>query len=195
MTLDMLIFLISAVVSVFAAVMMISVRNPVASVLYFILSLVAQAVVYVQLDALFVGAILVIVYAGAIMVLFLFVIMLLNLRGEEDLQSGFDAVSRYTKLLVGLLIAVELIFMVKSVLLPGAVGGVLAPVAKDFGSIRPVAKLLFTDYMFPFQLTGVLLTIAVVGAVVLARRDTDSEPPTETTPETTAAPAEERTVA
>ncbi len=97
MTLDTVIFFISAVVAVFGATMMIAQRNPVASVLYMILSLVAQAVIYVQLGALFVGAMLVIVYAGAIMVLFLFVIMLLNLRGSEDLGHTRRRSAQFTK--------------------------------------------------------------------------------------------------
>ena len=85
MSLDLAIFVVSALVAVFGATMMIFQRNPVASVLYLILSLVAQAVLYVQLGAAFVGAVLIIVYSGAILVLFLFVIMMLNLRGSEDL--------------------------------------------------------------------------------------------------------------
>lgn len=171
MNLDIAIFLISAFVAVFGGVMMISIRNPIASVLYLILSLVAQAVLFVQLGALFLGAILVLVYAGAIMVLFLFVIMLLNLRGKEELGHQAATVGSFSRYLIGILISMELIFMVKSVFLPGAVAGLTAPLPKDFGSVHTVATLLFTNYMFPFQLTGVLLTIAVVGAVVIAKQE------------------------
>ena len=193
MTLDQVIFALSALVAVFGGVMMITVRNPVAAVLYLILSLVAQAVLYVQLDALFLGAILVIVYAGAIMVLFLFVIMLLNLRGNEDLGPPSPPLARFTRYLVGALLTLELLFLVRSVVLRGIGGGVMAPLPEGFGSIREVAMLLYTDYMFPLQLTGVLLTIAVVGAVCLARRDA-AEPPSEppaVEPAEQAAPHEE----
>ena len=173
MTLDTVIFFISAVVAVFGATMMISQRNPVASVLYMILSLVAQAVVYIQLSALFVGAMLVIVYAGAIMVLFLFVIMLLNLRGTEDFGAHSSALSKATKYLVSVLLFVEFVFIIKSVIIGAPVAGLLSttPPVDDFGSVKSVSMLLFTKYLYPFELTGVLLLIAVVGAVVIARRD------------------------
>jgi NADH-quinone oxidoreductase subunit J len=177
MTLDTVIFFISAVVAVFGATMMISQRNPVASVLYMILSLVAQAVVYIQLSALFVGAMLVIVYAGAIMVLFLFVIMLLNLRGTEDFGAHSSALSKATKYLVSVLLFVEFVFIIKSVIIGTPVAGLLSttPPVDDFGSVKSVSMLLFTKYLYPFELTGVLLLIAVVGAVVIARRDREED--------------------
>ncbi len=173
MTLDTVIFFISAVVAVFGATMMISQRNPVASVLYMILSLVAQAVIYIQLSALFVGAMLVIVYAGAIMVLFLFVIMLLNLRGSEDLGAHSSPISKVTKYVVAILLFVEFVFIIKSVIIGSPVAGLLTttPPVDDFGSVKSVSMLLFTKYLYPFELTGILLLIAVVGAVVIARRD------------------------
>lgn len=187
MSMDTIIFFISAVVAVFGATMMISQRNPVASVLYMILSLVAQAVVYIQLSALFVGAMLVIVYAGAIMVLFLFVIMLLNLRGREDLGAHSSPISKITKYVVSLLLFVELVFIIKSVVLGGPVAGLLntTPPTSDFGSVKSVSMLLFTKYLYPFELTGILLLIAVVGAVVIARRDrVDDAEGTKDAPET-----------
>ena len=179
MTLDFGIFLVSAMVALFGATMMISQRNPVASVLYLILSLVAQAVVYVQLGALFLGAILIVVYAGAILVLFLFVIMLLNLRTTDDLGAPTPRLSMFTKLTVPLLLVLELYLVVRQLVwenreIPtGIMGGVPGD---DFGSVQTVAEKMFTDYMFPFQLTGLLLLIAVVGAVVIARKERDEGP-------------------
>jgi NADH-quinone oxidoreductase subunit J len=130
-------------------------------------------VVYIQLSALFVGAMLVIVYAGAIMVLFLFVIMLLNLRGTEDFGAHSSALSKATKYLVSVLLFVEFVFIIKSVIIGAPVAGLLSttPPVDDFGSVKSVSMLLFTKYLYPFELTGVLLLIAVVGAVVIARRD------------------------
>lgn len=171
MSLDAVIFIISSVVAVFGATMMISVKSPIASVLYLILSIVAQAVCYIQLGGLFLASILVIVYAGAIMVLFLFVIMLLNLRGSEDLGPTVSPVSNLTKYLVSSLIALELIFVVKEVFLPPAATGVMAEPIGSFGSVNEVGMLMFTKFLYPFELTGVLLLIAVVGAVVIARKD------------------------
>jgi NADH-quinone oxidoreductase subunit J len=172
MNLDMIIFIASAVVAVFGATMMVAQRNPVASVLYLILSLVAQAVCYVQLGALFLGAILVVVYAGAIMVLFLFVIMLLNLRGDEDLGPTPPAVSRFTKYIVAILITVELALIVKAAPLRAVTTGIIEMKPNEtFGSVPDVAESLFTNFLYPFELTGMLLLIAVVGAVVIARLD------------------------
>ncbi|MDH3346319.1 MAG: NADH-quinone oxidoreductase subunit J, partial [Kiritimatiellaceae bacterium] len=114
MSLDAVIFIGSAIVAVFGATMMIAQRNPVLSVMYLILSLVAQAVLYVQLGALFLGAVLIIVYSGAILVLFLFVIMLLNLRGTEDLGHGSKPINRLTKFVLSFLFVFELIAVVKT---------------------------------------------------------------------------------
>ncbi len=170
MSLDTIIFGVSAVIAIFGAVMMIGQRNPVASVLYFIVSLVAQAVLYVQLGALFLGAVLIIVYAGAILVLFLFVIMLLNLRGTEDFGSGSHPVSKFTKFLVAGLLAVELGFVVRNGVFPDAGVGAEALQPDTFGSVEAVAELIFLKYLYPFELTSVLILVAIVGAVMLAGR-------------------------
>ncbi|UCG62817.1 MAG: NADH-quinone oxidoreductase subunit J [Candidatus Zixiibacteriota bacterium] len=170
MNLDTLIFIISAVVAVFGGTMMIAQRNPVLSVMYLILSLVAQAVLYVQLGALFLGAILIIVYSGAILVLFLFVIMLLNLRGTEDLGHGSQPISRFTKFVLSILFVFELIAVVKTGFIRSESPiGMMTTVAEDFGSVKAVATLLFTKYVYPFELAGILLLAAIVGAVVMTR--------------------------
>lgn len=175
MSFDLVIFGVSAVVAVFGATMVIAQRNPVASVLYMILSLVAQAVCYVQLGAMFLGAILVVVYAGAIMVLFLFVIMLLNLRGADDFGTAPPAVSQFTKYVFGVLLTLELVFIVKAAPFESVVVGVTGITSQEFGSVKMVATAMFTNYLYPFELTGILLLIAVVGAVVLAKKETPSD--------------------
>lgn len=177
MTVDSAIFMVSVVVAVFGAIMMIAQRNPVASVLYLILSLVAQAVLYVQLSALFVAAVLIMVYAGAILVLFLFVIMLLNLRGNEDMGDRPPALSSFAKLLVGVLLVVEIGFIIYGVGFPnaGPTGIMGAAPADAFGSVEEVAELLFTTYLFPFELTSILLLVAIVGAVVMAKRESGDD--------------------
>ncbi len=178
MSLDVVVFFVSAIVAVFGATMVIIQRNTVASVLYLIVSLVAQAVLYVQLGSLFMGAVLIIVYAGAIMVLFLFVIMLLNLRGREDLADHSPPVSRFTKYLVSVLLFIEMWFIVKSGFFPNTVGGgIMAEQQGTFGSVEDIATILFTRYLYPFELTSVLIMAAIVGAVVMAKRDrSDSSP-------------------
>jgi len=176
MTLDLVMFMLSAVVAVFGATMMILQRNPVASVLYMIVSLVAQAVLYVQLGALFLGAVLIIVYSGAILVLFLFVIMLLNLRGREDFGAPRDRMSRSSKAVLSILFVAELAMVVRSGLAGSPFArstrvGVMSLTDDSFGSVADVASTLFQRYLYPFELTSILLLAAIVGAVVMARRD------------------------
>lgn len=176
MNVDMIIFIISALIAVSAAALMVSLRNPVLSVMSMILSLVAQAVLYVQLSALFVGAVLIIVYSGAIMVLFLFVIMLLNLRGSEDLGENSPPVKMIFKYLFGILLFVEIIFVIKSSLFRGEpIIGMLPEKGTEFGSVESVATTLFQKYLYPFELTSILLLVAIVGAVVMAKKDRGSE--------------------
>ena len=168
--LEVIIFYISALIAIGGAVMMIAQRNPVASVLYLILSLVAQAVLYIQLEALFVVALLIIVYAGAILVLFLFVIMLLNLRGEK---FGYDQgkVGVATKLIFSLVLIFELAAVVHTVSRSTNLAGTSEHLNPGFGSVPPVAELLYTKYLLPFELTSILLLVAIIGAVLMARRD------------------------
>ncbi len=177
MTLDLVIFIISALTAIFGALMMIFQRNPVASVMYMILSLVSQAVLYMQLGALFIGAVLIIVYAGAILVLFLFVIMMLNLRQTEDMDSDSTPISKLAKFLVSGLLFLEMLFVVRGSYFQSSVEtGLLSPQIDDFGSVESVAELLFTTYLYPFELTSILLLTAIVGAVVIARKPSNEDP-------------------
>jgi NADH-quinone oxidoreductase subunit J len=170
MLLELIIFYFAAIVAVGAAMMMILQRNPVASVLYLIASLLAQAVLYIQLKAVFVGALLVIVYAGAIVVLFLFVIMLLNLRGEGFTEKK-PSLSRTAKLALSAILFLEMAIIIKQMVSPAQTDMTMAPGASDFGSVKPVAELLYTKYIYPFELTSVLLLAAIVAAVVMAKKD------------------------
>jgi NADH-quinone oxidoreductase subunit J len=174
MVLETIIFYVAAFFAVFGALMMILQRNPVASVLYLILSLVAQAILYVQLSALFVGALLIIVYAGAILVLFLFVIMLLNLRGEhfDPPRPGFSLFSKY---FLAVLFFVEIAMIVRQIAFSESMDTLTARAAPDFGDVEPVAEILFTRYLYPFELTSILLLVAIIGAVVMARRNRGEE--------------------
>lgn len=181
MNLDTVIFVVAAALAVFGGTMMIVQRNPVLSVLYLILSLVAQAVLYVQLGALFLGAVLIIVYSGAILVLFLFVIMLLNLRGTEDFGRGSAPVSRAVKYVLTLAFVVEMILVVRSGFFGGDTEvGMMMLQTPDFGSVKAVATLLFTKYLYPFELAGVLLLAAIVGAVVMTRNPSEDQQPVTT---------------
>lgn len=167
-TINIIVFYLAAACAVGGAFLMIWQRNPVASAMYLILSLLAQAVLYIQLDAVFVGALLIIVYAGAIVTLFLFVIMLLNLRGEQfvDRSSGM---SRLIKLVVSGLIGGELVYIITQTALPQITFGELG--VATFGEVKAVASLLYSKYLYGFEITSVLLLVAIVGAVMLARRE------------------------
>ena len=164
----------SALFAIGGAVMMIAQRNPVSSVLYMIVSLVAQAVLYIQLSALFVGALLIIVYAGAILVLFLFVIMILNLRGEK-FGGEQNKLGLGTKIAFALILVFELAAVAHSVTSSRGFIATSENLSPNFGNVEPVAELLYTKYLFPFELTSILLLVAVVGAVMMARRDKEDK--------------------
>ena len=143
-------------------------RNPVHCALLLVGVLLSLAGVFILLHAQFVAALQVIVYAGAIMVLFLFVVMLLNVKGESPLLT--PGAAKGFGFLFALLVAVELFW---TVLQPGGEGGVAGPQAAlpdDFGSPAAIGRQLYTVWLFPFEVTSILLLVAVVGAVVLAKR-------------------------
>jgi len=143
-------------------------RNPIRSALSLVATLFLLAVMFVLLDAHLVAALQIIVYAGAIMVLFLFVIMLLNLQQEphEEGQAGQRIAAWVAAGLVLLTMAVGLWRV-----LPGASGPEgSGAVPEGFGSTAAVSERLFTQFLLPFEITSVLLLVAIVGAVVLAKR-------------------------
>jgi len=150
---------------------MVTRRNPVASLLFLVLTFFSLAALYVLLGAHFIAAIQIIVYAGAILVLFLFVIMLLNLGHDyqADLRGGaWIVVSFVTAGLVGWLVW-------RSFGAPGAIierGGAqqIAASMQELNAVGVIAQPLFRDYLVPFELVGILLLVAIVGAVLLAKR-------------------------
>ncbi len=166
-------FLFFAVLAAGGAIMMIASRNPVASLMYLVLAFFALSGIFVMLDAHFLAAVQVIVYAGAIMVLFLFVIMLLNLGHREDL----DMRSHLARL-VALVVGASLCAMITALVLRGEPsslasddgGVVMEAILRSRGAVGAVAEPLFTSYLVPFELTSLLLLVAIVGAIVLARR-------------------------
>jgi NADH-quinone oxidoreductase subunit J len=151
-----------------AALGVILQRSPVRSALSLVVTLFLLAVVYLFLDAQLVAALQIIVYAGAIMVLFLFVIMLLNLQEDRPAMVRFG-------LRVGAAFAASLFFLstLRFFLAPqqaGPGGGMRGAVPAAFGSTEAVAEELFTRFLLAFEVTGVLLLVAIIGAVVLAKR-------------------------
>jgi NADH-quinone oxidoreductase subunit J len=170
----MLLFYMFGAVAVLASLLVIAQRNPVYSVLLLIASFGALSGLYVLLDAPFVAVIQIIVYAGAIMVLFLFVVMLLNApdeRTEHDIRV--HPLLRSGPLRFGALLAVAFVVELVWGLTRGGESGEFA--GAGISSVATLGQMLFTDYAFAFEVTSVLILIAMVGAVVLARREDGRE--------------------
>ena len=161
-----LFYLFGAIAVAGALGMVLNVRNTVAGAMSLVLTMVALGGVYVLLDAYLIGVLQILVYAGAIVVLFLFVVMLLNLRGESFAAPR----ARFSKTISVLLGAAALLAFLA--LLPGAFGEP-AELAEGFGGYRHVGMALFTDYLLAFEATSLLLLAAMVGAVILAKRKID----------------------
>jgi len=175
-------------------------RNPVHSALWLVLTLVSVAVFFLLEDAQLVAAVQIIVYASAIVVLFLFVIMLLGIDRHESLKEQVPF-QRPVALAVGAIVLAEVLYLAGHTWATGAkVGGdraIHGTVSDGRGhqvnltNIQRVARLLFTDFLWPFQITAALLVIAVVGSVVLARRSGQAAEPPIDAPEGADAPAGE----
>lgn len=170
----MFLFIVFALIAVVAAAGVIVSRKPVYSALFLLLNFAALAALYILLEAQFLAAVQLIVYAGAIVVLILFVIMLIgggelsDIRDpQKPLRSRFTW-PRVTALVLGALLLAGVIFGLATGQLNPAQGSVGA---FDHGSAHAIASVLYTDYLLPFELAGVLLLVGLVGAVVLARRE------------------------
>ena len=168
-------FYLFAAIAVGASLLVIAQRNPVYSVLLLIASFGALSGLYVLLDAPFVAVIQIIVYAGAIMVLFLFVVMLLN-APHEDTDQDLHGTGPERRALAaggarrfGGLLAIALIVELIWALEKGAESGRFAGGAVS--NVGAIGRLLFTEYAFAFEVTSILIIVAMVGAVVLARRE------------------------
>jgi NADH-quinone oxidoreductase subunit J len=165
-------FYVLAALAVITSLLVIAQRNPIYSVLLLIASFGALSGLYVLLDAPFVAVIQIIVYAGAIMVLFLFVLMLLN-APHEDTEGDVARHTMFSRgpLRIGAalaaLLAIELVWALNA---RGGESGAFA--AGSTSSVRVLGRLLFTAYAFPFEVTSILILVAMVGAVLLARRET-----------------------
>jgi NADH-quinone oxidoreductase subunit J len=174
--LDTALFYVFAGLAIGASLIVVGQRNPMYSVLMLVVSFAAMAGLFIQLDAPFLALALIIVYAGAIMVLFLFVVMLLNAPQEDaatyDRSHPFlrhPVVTRF-----GTILALFLILELAYALMRGT--DLNQPVGAQAGaqvvsSVRELGRVLFTDYVFAFEATSILILVAMVGAVMMARRE------------------------
>ena len=159
-------FIVFGLICVAGAINLLVQRHPINSALSLVVVMASLALIYLLLGAEFVAAIQVIVYAGAIMVLFVFVIMLLNAGAEERTRGSGIA------LFVGVPGVLVLAGMVAWLLVNSStrLGGVNIG-ASDFGETHAIARLLFRDFLLPFEITSVLILIAIMGAVVLGKKE------------------------
>jgi NADH-quinone oxidoreductase subunit J len=170
MSFDIAFFFIVGVVAIASAIMMITRSNPVLSVLWLIVNFFCIALLYLSLHAQFIAIIQILVYAGAIMVLFLFVIMLLNVGEEERHSQRFGPIAVVSALLV----AAVCILILPVVAAPFAGGNPLSGVGSlGMGTVESVGMMLFHQYLVPFEATSLLLLAAMVGVIVLAKKKFD----------------------
>jgi NADH-quinone oxidoreductase subunit J len=166
MTVNLILFLILSVVCIITALGMLVSRSAVYSALWLVMNFGTVAVFYILLNAPFISMAQITVYGGAIMVLFLFVIMLL---GTEQLPPSRDMPwQRPLAIILALVLVGEAVYLV--IARGTATGLIGAPVA-TFGSPQQVGQALFSQYLLPFEITSVLLLIAIVGAIMLTQRE------------------------
>jgi NADH-quinone oxidoreductase subunit J len=165
---ETVIFLLFAAVALGSAIVVVTHKSPIYATLSLVLTLVSMAVLFILLGAPFLGALQILVYAGAIVVLFLFVIMLLNVQ-----QEGEAHVDRGVQLWVAILGSLFFLGMFWLAFRSAGLrlgGPHPLPLTEDQVSLKGLAAALFTDYLLPFEIVGLLLLVAVIGATVAARK-------------------------
>jgi NADH-quinone oxidoreductase subunit J len=164
-------FFAFAVIAIVSSLLVVGQRNPMYSVMLLIVSFGALSGLYVLLDAPFTAVTQIIIYAGAIMVLFLFVVMLLN--AGRELPAGDPAAltigptGRRIGAVLSVLFAIQILFALSNV----GVGWLQEDVSESVSSVRNIGRSLFTEHAFAFEVTSILILVAMVGAVVLARKE------------------------
>jgi NADH-quinone oxidoreductase subunit J len=169
MSITEILFYAFAAVLVVAAIGVITARNPVHAALFLVFAFLNSAVIWLLLEAEFLAIVLVLVYVGAVMVLFLFVVMMLDVNLAQ-LREGF---TRYAPL--GILIAIIVVLEIGSVVWVQQLGGLSAAApsvatAGNYSNTRELGQLLYTGYLYPFELAAVVLLIAIVAAITLTMR-------------------------
>jgi NADH-quinone oxidoreductase subunit J len=167
MSAPLVIFFVLAAIAVLGAVSLIVQRHPIHSALSLIVVMVALAGLYLLMGAEFVAAVQIIVYGGAIMVLFIFVIMLLNAGVEE--RTNLSKLALYA----GIPLAVAVTGLIGAAIVGSKVAATLSttPAPGALTSTRTLSTLLFTEFVYPFELTSFLILVAILGAIVLAQRE------------------------
>ena len=167
MSLEPILFAILAVMAVVSALMVITRKSPISASMFLVMHFVTLGGLYLLLNAQFMAAIQILVYAGAIMVLVVFVIMLLNLGSEESLSEKMTS-RESIGVLLSMLFGGALIFAIMQARRPAVTN--VRPDAVANGTVEMVGQALFTTYVFPFEMVSLVLLAAAVGAVVLTKR-------------------------
>jgi NADH-quinone oxidoreductase subunit J len=164
------VFAVFALLALGSSLVVVAHKSPIYSTLSLVLTLFSVAVLFVLLGAPFIATLQLLIYAGAILVLFLFVIMLLNVGRQEGIPGGHRA-----QLVTAILGALAFAAALWLLLLPTLGTGNHAPLTEDLVSLSGLAQELFAEYLLPFEIVGLLLLVAVIGATVVARRPTPEE--------------------
>ncbi|MBS4028902.1 MAG: NADH-quinone oxidoreductase subunit J [Ignavibacteriales bacterium] len=166
MNLELLLFYIIGGIAIASAVLVVTRKHALYSALFMIVNMCSLAVLYLMLQAQFIAIIQILVYAGAIMVLFLFVIMLLNLGEENSPKPKILSMKTFGYALCVVLLA-QFVFAFSKITSDTTQ---LSPNAAHMGTVEYIGKVLFTEYLFPFEAVSFLLLAAIIGAVVLAKK-------------------------
>lgn len=171
MRVEMFTFLMAGAICLFGALGVVLLRNPVHNALSLVATLFGIAVLFLNQGAYFLAAIQVIVYAGAIVVLFLFVIMLLGVDRAESLERDPLVGQRVTAIVIGVaILGLSLTVLLAAGERATGAGSGVAPLDPGVADVNRLGRVLFTDYVFAFEITALLLTVAVIGAVMLSRK-------------------------
>ncbi|MEY2566210.1 MAG: NADH-quinone oxidoreductase subunit [Actinomycetota bacterium] len=176
---DSAVFVLASVIVLSGAIGVVVARNPVHSALMLVMTLFGVAVLFVAQDAQFLAAVQVIVYAGAIVVLFLFVIMLLGVDRVENVALEELRAQRPIAFLLGIIALAEILLITRGAHWVSGASSVGGRAEGQGTNVQTLARSIFTRYLLAFEATSILLVIAVVGAVVLARRLSASSEPAE----------------
>jgi NADH-quinone oxidoreductase subunit J len=173
---EMVLFVVLGAIAIAAALGVIITRKAIYSALFLLVNFCSLAGLYLLLNAQFLAAAQVIVYAGAIVVLFLFATMLLG-GGEETANLKSQISKNYLAIVLAVVLFLEVSYVVVSGTLTGTQGSDTPEVIASVGNVQAIGKLLLTGYLLPFELAAVLLLIGIVGAVVLAKKKPNTQYP------------------
>ena len=168
MNLELILFLILTLVAAFSSVMVITRKNPILSAVYLILNFFALAGIYLLLNAQFLSVVQVIVYAGAIMILFLFVIMLINTENEASILADKKSIKVFA-IFIAVLVFAQIAYLIFYSNPAELSNGTIENSIKA-GQIESIGRELYTTYILPFLIAGYLLLVATMGAIILAKK-------------------------